>query len=447
MNRRLLPVLALPCTLLLCGCLGDVMEVFCEASPDSDHCYQAAAVQEAEPETCDQVSGKNFKGSNPPKDKCFLQIAENTGDPSVCDSIEGGFMSYSKEECLDGVFRNHTVDSCKDAEDQIKCRTAYAKKFGECGDGYAFDKKAQTCAIRPPKEEGSDDAIESKVEGDLTTIADAAKGKYMELLEKAIDDETDPNKLAGLQAYKHFLDKGGEKWEQVNATVDTLKDLKRLFIDAYDPSMNIDRMSVDKILEKGLFDRIKERVFGADKPTGLSAENAQAEDALTVYATMLKRQGEIDFLQKGRKDRIQETIISKAKDQATEKLKDTVKETVEGAAGTAFGAVTAVGDALQAFQDEAQKQMFLGLARAYDRRREALAQQHPNMDPEELHQLTVKQVKEDPYQDNTQLAVVKHGNLLENKDCQDDSNPLCIDSRVWWTAMDKTYVYNHKPTR
>ena len=77
--RRLSPLLAVSPALLLAGCLGDVMEVFCETGPDSDHCYQAAAVQEAEPDGCAKGAGEGFSGSNPPKDKCFLQIAENTG--------------------------------------------------------------------------------------------------------------------------------------------------------------------------------------------------------------------------------------------------------------------------------------------------------------------------------------------------------------------------------
>ena len=66
-----------------------------------------------------------------------------------------------------------------------------------------------------------------------------------------------------------------------------------------------------------------------------------------------------------------------------------------------------------------KKQMFIGLARAYNRRREDLAAQNPGLSPAELHQRTINQVKEDPYQDNTNTGFIKFGNLLENPTCAD----------------------------
>lgn len=438
--KRLSLLLAVSPTLLLAGCLGDVMEIFCEAGPDSDHCYQAAAVQEAKPDDCAKVAGEGFTGSNPPKDKCFLQIAENTGDPTVCDGIEGGFMSYSKEECLDAVFRNHTVDSCAKAEDQAKCRTAFAQRFGECGDGYYLSKTTKTCVERTKDVAGTDDDIESKVEGDLNTIKDAATGKYMELLEEAIESETDPAKLAGLQAYKDFLDKGGQQLESVGTSIDQLKEIKKIFLDAYDPSMDVDKMPVNKILDPGLFDKISNRLFGEDPPT----ERSKADDALSVYEAMLKRQGEIDYLKKSKFERLKETITSKVKDDLTGQVTDKVTAIVEGTAGSAFKAVTFVGDAVKSFQEEAQKEMFVGLAAAYNRQRDAIKQSNPGLDPEELHKRTVQSVKENPYADVPNAGVVKYGNILENPDCQDGGNPLCIDDRVFWTAMDKAYAYTHK---
>ncbi len=437
--RRIALPLAIP-AMLLSGCLGDVMEIFCEVGPDSDHCFQAAAVQESKPDGCDKVAGEGFSGSNPPKDKCFLHIAENTGDPSVCEKIEGGFMSYSKEECLDNVFRNHTVDSCATAEDQVACRTAYATRFGECGDGYYLSKKTNMCAERTKEIAGTDDDIESKVEGDLNTLKDAATGKYMELLEQAIEQESDPAKLAGLQAYKEFLEKGGEQLESVGTTVDQLKEIKRIFLDAYDPSMDVDKMPVNKILDPGLFDKISNRLFGEDPPT----ERGKAEDALSVYEAMLKRQSEIDFLKKGRMERLTETITSKVKDELTGQVTEKVTSLVENTAGTAFKAVTFVGDAVKSFQEEAQKEMFVGLAAAYNRQRDAIVQSNPGLDAEEIHKRTVQSVKENPYADNPNAGVVKYGNILENPDCQDGGNPLCIDDRVFWTAMDKAYLYTHK---
>lgn len=424
--------------LLLTGCLGDVMEIFCEAGPDSDHCYQTAAVQEGDPDGCDKIAGEGFSGSNPPRDKCFLQIAGNTGDPTACDGVEGGFMSYSKEECLEAAFRNHTVDDCAASQNEAACRTAYAKKGNGCGAGFWFDESKSLCVAGTPP--GSDDDIESKVEGDLNTIKDAATGKYMDLLTQAIEDEQDDAKKAGLEAYKEFLEKSGETLENAQATVDTLKEIKKIFLDAYDPTMNIDRMPVDKILEAGLFDRIKSRLFGEDAPT----ERSKADDALSVYEAMLKRQGDIDFLQKSRLERLGDVVSSKAKDEATSRLKDGATKIAEGVAGTAFATVGIVDHALTSFQEAAQKEMFIGLAAAYNRRRDALTQQNPGLDPDEIHKRTVAQIKDDPYQDNPNSGFVKYGNLLENGDCKDANNPLCIDNRVFWTAMDKTYQYANK---
>lgn len=441
----------LPCSMLLSGCLGELLETTCPLLDDADHCYQSAAVQSGDDDGCDKILGQGFTGSNPPKDKCFLQIAENTGDISACDRIEGGMMSYSKEECLSAVFRSHTVESCANAEDEMACRTSWAKNGKSCGEGFAWTDGA--CIVTPDdagsssSSAGSDDGIDDTAQADVQTIADALKGKYMELLDADIDGETDPDRLAGLQAYKDFLGKVGETADTAQTSWDKLQELKKIFVDSYDSSMDIDKMSVEKILAPGLFDRLRDKLLGADEPTGLAKENAAAENALTVYETMLKRQQDIDFLKKDKLGRLGDTIVSTLKSDATDKLTDAAKNAAEGIAGTAFSAVGIVGDALQSFQDEAQKQMFLGLARAYNRRRETLEQQRPDLSAEDRHALAVRQVQDDPYQDNTQLAVIKHGNILENKDCQDDSNPLCIDGRVWWTAMDKTYEALRKPRR
>jgi hypothetical protein len=441
--RKLTPLLVGFLALPLSGCLGDVMEIFCDVGPDPDHCYQAAAVQEGDPADCEKVAGEGFSGSNPPRDKCHLQIAENTGDPSVCDNIEGGFMSYSKEECLENVWKNGTVDDCKDAKDPVACRTAWAKHGDGCGTGFHMDKTTQLCKAGDPP----DDDIENKVEADLKTMGDAMGGKYMDALTKAIEDEDDPFKKEGLEKYKEFLENGKDKLDQVATTVEQLEELKRIFVDAYHPSMDIENMPVDKILAKGFFDKVKDGLFGADEPTGQEKESADAEDAIAVYEAMLKRQEEIDFLKKDLKGRLGDVVVSKAKDEATGKLKETAEGIAEGVAGTAFATVGIVDKALSSFQEEAKKQEFIGLARAYNRRREALEQQNPGLSPADLHARTVQQVKEDPYQDNTNTGFIKHGNLLENPTCSDGGSELCIEPSAWWVAMDKTYQHQHKKKR
>lgn len=111
--------------LLLPGCgLGDLIEFSCTFMDDSDHCYQSAAVQSADPDECAKVSGEGFTTSNPPRDKCYLQIAENTGDYDVCNKIEGGMMSYTKEECI----RNIAVKN----EDPAGCKRLSGEDFEAC---------------------------------------------------------------------------------------------------------------------------------------------------------------------------------------------------------------------------------------------------------------------------------------------------------------------------
>jgi len=438
-------------TLPLSGCLGDLIEWSCIFdAEDPDHCYQAAAVQNADPDDCENVKGAGFSGSNPPKDKCNLMIAENTGDLSACDNMVGGFMSYDPDECVRNVLANYGPEACEKAVDPMACREAYAARGRGCGPGYHFvqgsceEAKEETSDESPPTDDATERGLSDAEKEDLNTIADAAKGKYMELLEADIENETDPGKLAGLEAYKEWLEKAGETIETAQATFETLSEFKKLFVDSYDSANDIENMSVSPLLDSGLFDKIKERLLGADKLEGLDRENADAENSLKVYEAMLKQQEENDFVKKGRLERIGSTIASKLKDAGVEHVTDAAKEIAEDVAGTALGAVTQVGEALEAFKDEAQHQMFLGLARAYNRRREALEQQFPNMSSEDVHARAVEQVKDDPYRDNTQLAVVKHGNILENQDCQDGSNPLCIDNRVWWTAMGKTFEYNKR---
>jgi len=137
-------------------------------------------------------------------------------------------------------------------------------------------------------------------------------------------------------------------------------------------------------------------------------------------------------------------VSSRVKSELTDEVTEQATNLAKAGAGTAFVAVTYVGAAIEAFQEGAQHEMFVGLARAYSRRRDALEEQMPNATPEQIHDRTVRQVKEEPYRDNTSAVSWKHGNILANPDCQDDSNPLCIDNRVFWVAMDKTYRYNNK---
>lgn len=117
--------------LLLTGCLGDLIEFSCIFVEDEDHCYQAAAVQNADSDECEKITGEGHTGSNPPKDKCYLMIAENTGRTDVCDHIVGGPGSYTKGQCLEGKnrFREENDLEEEDGEatenfDPVKFRAA-----------------------------------------------------------------------------------------------------------------------------------------------------------------------------------------------------------------------------------------------------------------------------------------------------------------------------------
>ncbi len=422
MRKFLLLIIISP--LILSGCIGDLLGFGCEYVEDDHHCYQSVAVQESDPEGCDLVQPEGWPNSNPPQDKCYLLIAENTGDASVCDNIKGGPGSYTREQCIDAVLARHgTLGPSEDYEEDEET--------------YEEDEYVE-------EEEEDDSGLSNAEKEDINTVVDALTGKYGELLQADIDAETDPARKAGLEAYQQFLGDMGETYDEVNATFETLSEIRRVFIDSYDPGNDIQHMSVASELDPGFFDQMSERLFGADPaPTGLDRENADAENSLAIYAVMLERQSENDYLQQDRLSRLGQEVSSRFRDKVTGQVVDGAKEVAQDLAGTAFIAVDQIGSALEAFQDEAQHQMFLGLARAYNRRREALERERPNATPEENHAAAVAQVKEDPYRDNTQLAFVKHGNILENQDCQDDSNPLCIDDRVFWVAMDKTFRYNN----
>jgi len=439
--KKLSPFLASALApLLLTGCLGDVMEIFCEMGEDSDHCYQAVAVQESDPEDCKKVE------YTPPRDKCRLMIAENTGDPSGCSAVEGGMMSYSEEECLQKAFAGHTVEDCKNAQDEMACRAAWGKNGKGCGDAFVYNKDGGSCDPKKDEEEkpatgGTDDPLANeKVKEDLKSIGDVGASGYMQLLEKDIANETDPDRLAGLQNYKEFLENSKEKLEDVQTTFETLQDLKKIFLDSYDPKDSIENMSAKDILSKGFFDRLSEKLMGSDPPT----ERSKAEDALTVYEKMLEQQKDNDFLQQGRLDRISQTVVGRLKDKAAEQLKETAEDIAKTVAGEAFAVVGIVNHALTSFQKGAEKEVFVGLAAAYNRQRDAIMQSNPNLSPEEAHKRTVRQIQDDPYQDNPNTGFVKFGNVLANGDCKDAGNALCIDNRVFWTAMGKTYEHNSK---
>lgn len=446
MKKLLLLLLS---TLLLTGCLGDLLDWGCEFTDDQGHCFQASAVQDSEPERCEKVTS-DFTSSNPPQDKCYLQIAENSGDPLVCDNIKGGPASYTQEECIAGVMRHGSPEECKTSEDENACRTMYAINGRHCGDNFYFDREAVQCISFDEETEveaentDSTSSLSNAEQADIESLKDAASGKYMELLQQDADNATDPARKAGLEAYIGFLEQGGEQLEQAQSSFDDLKALQRIFLDTYDESMSIENYDVSADLDPGYKDQLMTRLFGEDEPlTGINKENAEAKTAMSVYETLLGVQAENDFLKQSKLERLGGEIASHFRDKWTGEIVDGATDLAKSTAGIAFGAVTHIAKALEAFKSEAKAQTFIGLTRAYNRRREALEQSNPNLSEEEIHNQTVAQVKKDPYQDLKGLSPVRFENLLLN-DCASYNGELCIDPAVWWTAMDKTYRYNQK---
>ncbi len=349
-----------------------------------------------------------------------------------------------EDECKTGVnicLSDVTIQTCLAGKKAIE-KCSFGCKNGAC---QAEEKKKCTGWQRlNPFCSEADDDIEDKAETDISTIKDAATGHYMDALQAAIDSETDPSKIRGLEAYQGFLTKAGEQMETAQTTIDDLNAIKRIFLDSYDPSMDIQNMDVDKILKPGIFDRIGTAIFGGPK-TEAGIEMAEAADGLSVYGQMLERQAEIDFLKQDRMQRLGSVLADKAKGDMVDELKDKASDIAGGIAGEAMIAVTVVDYALTSFQDEAKHQLFVGLSRAYNRRRAALQSENPDMSEADIHKRATEQVKDDPYRDAKGLTFIKYGNLIENADCQASTgNQLCIDNRVFWTAMGQTYEHTHE---
>ena len=388
------------------------------------------------------------------EDKLEEEKEEETKEDKADDKDEkeeeqGDEKEKEKEEDAKDKEKEGDKDIEKEADkdDKKEVDKKEEEKEKEPEDKKEEEKKEEKCTglqrLNPFCKETHDD-IEDKVKSDISTIKDAASGKYMELLEESISTETDPSKIKGLEAYKSFLEQAGKTMDTVETTAQTLRDLKRIFLDSYDPSMDIEHMPVDKILSKGVFDRMSDSIFGGPK-TEAGKEMAEADDSLTVYEAMLNRQAEIDFLKKERMGRLGDVVGEGSKKWMTGKLSDKAQDIAGNVAGKAMIAVSVVDYALTSFQDEAKKQMFVGLSRAYNRRRLDIQKSNPDMEEAEIHKKAIAEVKDSPYQDAKGHTFIKYGNILENADCQKGTgNQLCIDNRVFWTSMGKAYEHTHR---
>ncbi|MCK5040042.1 MAG: hypothetical protein KAR87_03680 [Candidatus Aenigmarchaeota archaeon] len=379
---------------------------------------------------------------------------------------------YVLAECIDGkLVRQNCAFECKDSkcmssaekekqDEKNSCEAGYQKCITDhrreyCYDGKKtesycyYDCKGGACIDKKIKEDDSLDisTINSNI-AESQDFIDYFQGPYMDALDKQIEilDSKDSRKK-GLESYKGYLEGMGEKYEDATTTLQALEDAKKIFLDSYDPSMDIENMDVQDILDKSLTERMGDlwtdmTHWGTKSPEQI--EQSAAEDQFKIYKAMLERQEEIDFLKKSTTERLGNVMAENLKGYAADKIIEVSKEAAEAAGGAAFAVVGTVSDALDAVKEEAQNMMYTGLIKAYNRRRIIMENTYSQMSNEEIHKKTVESVIDMPYLDaKTGVIIAKYGNLIENADCtiEGNKNSLCIDQNTFWVAMDKSY--NH----
>ena len=197
--KKALIVLAI---LPIAGCgLSDIMAITCAVSSEPDHCWQAVAIQDANPDECAKVTGKDFVGQNPPRDKCYLLIADETNDYGPCKDIQGGFTSYTPNECVTNiVIKNGDPDGCKNLDGlpaQQACLEAFktsitADKLTEIND--EVDKAKSEAGANPDDKDAKDklDKLLAKQAAMFENAPEATKSTFMknsrETILKDVDD-------------------------------------------------------------------------------------------------------------------------------------------------------------------------------------------------------------------------------------------------------------------
>ncbi|MDD4352057.1 MAG: hypothetical protein PHU71_03705 [Candidatus Gracilibacteria bacterium] len=463
-NKHLLglgkSVLVLFMIMCLGGCIGEFEIFACYLLPDSDHCYQDAAVQTGDSADCAKIKGADFAagGSNPPRDKCYLRIAENTGDLSACDQIEGGLMSYTKEECLLGASVKHNNPSgCKELTGSARqqCINAVGPNI-EAGQVLEVDEqiKVLEAELANSPDEGLQaqlDGLKVKRQDMLDVLPGSTKSEYQELsdpnYQRIVGDyvtgDLDQKSRDELVDLTRSLREKGEELDdkQYQALRDYLKAKN-------DPANDIENMDDAEIVQArwnekmGMaFEKVK---FWKANP---SEAEQKLDQQLLFYNRMLERQAAILKAQSAAEQDLQrnagifgDAITSEIKDKIQgEAIKYIFGEIAEGTAGYA---TKVLGEALDTVKAEAQGKEFRGLVRAYNLgMEEELAKAGGNVD--KAHAAVLKNLESDPYTYEDQNTFAKYGNLIENKNC-DGSNPHCIDHDVFWKSMKKSYKYQQK---
>lgn len=460
MKKYQLFAIILTLSLILSGCVGDWMSLICDISPDSDHCYQGAGVQEGDFAECEKIKGEKFKsgGSNPPRDKCYLMIAENTGNLEACKHIRGGLMSYTQEECILGAsIKNELPGGCKllFGSAASECRSQLSKVI----DPYkVLEVDKQIGDLQEYLKGGSDPelakqlaGLEAKRQDMIDVLTKANKAEYeklsdpinQEIISDFATGDIDSDTKNKLIEFNQKLKENGVKMtsEQYEAFRDYLSYVK-------DPKNDIEQMSDSEIVK----DRWNEKVGNVvDKlkiwKTNPSESEKGWDEQLRFYERMLERQEAIvkgltelqqDF------DRnlgmVGDAIGGKIKDEAKDKLIESLFGEVTGK--TVGWATMPIEEAIDTVKAEAKSMEFRGLVRAYDLGMNEELSKFGG-DVNRAHAEVVKKMTANPYEYEDGNPYAKYGNILENKDC-DGSNPHCVNKDVFWKAMKKSYSYQHK---
>ncbi|PIR75125.1 MAG: hypothetical protein CO030_03715 [Candidatus Magasanikbacteria bacterium CG_4_9_14_0_2_um_filter_42_11] len=450
--------------LFLTGCTGTINEWACQFYDNPDHCMQNAAVQEANPDTCEKIKGEDFQdaGSNPPKDKCFKRIAENTGDLGVCDKIEGRMYSYTKEECiLETSIKHENPSGCAMLSGADK--DACVKSVGPSVlPGTVVEMDDQIKSLQEELEKNPDAGLQAQLDDlkkrrkdNLDIMDDDKKNEYESLTDPmnkqtALDYATgkiDEKTKNSLTALNDSLREKGEKLSDKE-----YKAISDMLAYKNDPKNDIENLEASELVKLRWNEKLgnaKDYLkFWNANPT---EKEKKYDESLLIYSRMLERQVAIDKglnqeqqdfdRETGRiKDQIKDDIIGKITDEAKKAAFGELLDLVES---DAAGATTAIlGEALDTVRKEAKSAEFRGLVRAYNLgMEEELAKAGGDVD--KAHAAVTANLQSDPYMYEDKNTFAKYGNILENKDC-DGSNPHCVNKEVFWKAMKKSFTYQQQ---
>lgn len=460
---KIITILILPMS--LSGCLGGMAGITCYLLPDSDHCYQAAAMQENDPEGCAKIKGEGFEGSNPPRDKCYLKIAENTGDLSVCDKIEGGMYSYTKEECyLETSIKHENPSGCMKLSDSDKdsCVSSLSSKISA---GAVLDLDRQIKLLKEELKNEPDADLQKQLEGLEQSRADHL-AVMSEENKKDYEESSDPlNIEAKMDFYSGKIDEKSRdslialnnslREKGIPMTEKEYEAMRDMLAYKNDPKNDIENMDDSEIVKLRWTEKMAnaKEFFKFWKANKTSTEE-KYDEQLLFYQRMMERQEAID---KGLSQKQQD--VSREIDRVTGYIKDEVKNAIiEEGKKQAFGELldlfesdaagptsAILGEAIDVVKSEAQAKEFRGLVRAYNLGMEEELSKAGG-DIERAHAAVVANMNKNAYEYEDQNTFAKYGNLLENNEC-DGKNPHCLKKDIFWKAMKKSYKYQQGKTK